>query len=386
MKPLQANGIVPRSNPPRWIGARAMDLFFMFSFVWAIPLLACFAAVPRNKAIPALLPLTVLLSQGHKYSPHILFFSVRSIRDHVLQQRPHIIRELALLVGVPVLVAAFVALLFLNQFPPAAFFLPISILAFVYTVWTYFHFSQQSYGVVRLYRRLNGSTRDATVDRYEFAMVTTVAFFMTALIFTFSNARLDFYLFFLSPLQMPPLLKIICLGSCVLLFFHSIYFYRKRHALNTPVALAIAHFFFIAAALTLLPIFLGLLLVSVSHWTQAIYLASMQFARDQPEKLGSSIQRVCVVVIAFLVISSLLYVAYDFVHNELPIVGNFGMAVDFQKEQRWLVTLGLLYFGLNTGLNYTHFYLDRFIYKGNPLLGARTLPTVAEPLLSPHSK
>lgn len=330
-----------------------------------------FSGQPAAETLALLLPLTIFLSQGHKYSPHVLLLASPTTRSSVLRQRPRIFAELAALIVAPVFISSVAAYFYVPQSSSKLFYIPVSMLAFGYTIWTYFHFSQQNYGIVKLYRNLNLKQPDALLDKIEHGIIIVMAFIFTAVVCTFSNERLGFYLYFFEPLKMPENLRTFCVAVCMLLFLGVIALYYKRKALNFSTFLGATHYFALTIMICTLPLYLGLLATSVSHWTQAIYLASLVLRRDKASLPGAKSTNIYFVIAWFLVMSSLMYVGYSFVNTNLAVPGNFGNPREFSKYDDIIVIFGLLYFGLNIGLNYTHFYLDRFIYRKNSLLSEK---------------
>lgn len=356
----------------KWINGKLYDLIFIFSFLWVAPLLLLFVNNGVRENLKIFLPFTILLSQGHKYSPMILMFFSPYVRSHIKKQRPHIFREIFLLLFTPACLAAAAAFLYLSN-AAINFFIPISVLAAAYTLWQYFHFSQQNYGVLKLYRNLNLQRSDPFLDRYDQISITLVALFVTFLICTFSNLRTGFYLYFFQPLSMPDELRSACLVFCAGLYLFSLGLYSHKKSLNLPVFLAISHYYVLSFFICAAPLYLALLLSSVSHWTQAIYLAATQLKRDPGIKLNVyGHPGVAGFVLAFLVFSTLFYALYDFIDKTLPTISNFGEIKDFSAYEPLLAGLAILYFGINIGVNYCHFYLDRFVYKKNSLLKSFT--------------
>ena len=350
-----------------WIGGASADVVFIFSFLWFAPVLFYFAEQPLTLSLSILLPFTILLSQGHKYSPAVLLLASSAARAHVLRQRPKIYKELALIIFAPIIISA-ASVFYYHQAPLSKqFYIPVSILGFGFTIWTYFHFSQQNYGIVKLYRNLNIKQSDKLLDKVDHCLVIAVTFFLTAVVCTFSNERLGFYLYFSAPLKMPENLRAGGLGICFFLYLGLLFLYSKRKALNVSTFLGASHYFVITMMVCVLPIYLGLLLLSVSR-TQAIYLASVLLCRDNATARGRKKMNLAIVIVSFFLLSTISFALYKYINTNLAVPDSFGNAVDFSKYESKIVMFGLLYFGLNVGLNYSHFYLDRFIYRKNFLL------------------
>ncbi len=267
-----------------WIKSAPWDLLWVFSFIWIVPLTLLFSSDPRRETVAALLPLVILLSQGHKYAPHLLLAFDKKVLAHVKSQRPNLFRELAGLILFPTLIAGFAALLYDQQSDTKYFYFPVALLSAIYAGWTYFHFSQQNLGVLRIYRRLVTTASDPDLNRIEQYTVTSVALAITALVSTFANERLGFYLYFFSPLQMPSGIRAACLGMSMLAAVFLILHYKKRGVLNFTTFLAAIHFNVLTALLCLAPVYLGLFAISVSHWTQAIFLTTLQMSDAQADK------------------------------------------------------------------------------------------------------
>lgn len=361
----------PRLSNDAWILNPTLDTIFMFSFLWAIPIVGYAALRPESGALTMLLPFTVLLSQGHKFSPHVLLFSNSEVRKHVLSQRPRLFTELIILLLSPLFISAVSALIFIQNAGSLDFYRPLSLLALVYTGWTYFHFSQQNYGVIRLYRARHRVYEEPVSDRLEYATVTFIAMIMVAAICTLSNHRLGFYLAFFEPISTPRYFLLGCLAVCAGIYALTIATYVRKSALNLPVFLSLSHFFALTAVLCLAPLHLALIAVSISHWTQSIFLASVQLAGQPATRTMKQCRKISKIIAVFLIGSTVMYGIYRTIHDTIPVIGNFGEIIDFVKNDRRLVIWGLLYFGLNTGINYSHFYLDRFIYRKNRLLSPK---------------
>lgn len=336
-----------------------------------IPIVILLSTKSRLESTALLLPLVILLSQGHKFAPHILLLLDRKAWQHVKQQHPRIKIELVGLIAAPTLIACLTAFLYQPDTVPSeyskAFYIPVALLAAIYAGWTYFHFSQQNLGILRIYRRLNSTEEDTVLRRVESFLVTSVALFLAAILCTFANERLGFFfLFFFSPLKMPDSLRLACLllavgAGCALAFL-----YGRKGLLNLPTFLGITHFVALTALMCLVPVYLALVAVSVSHWTQAIYLTSLQIgaARSSPSRRLQA----PLVIGSILLFSSIMYFAYEFLQTKLPAPSSFGKPDNFELFSPTWIWIELIYFGFNIGINYTHFYLERFIYRRNPRL------------------
>lgn len=157
---------------PRW------QLLFVYSFVWVIPIVILLSTKSWLESTALLLPLVILLSQGHKFAPHILLLLDRTAWQHVKQQLPRIKIELVGLIAAPTFIACLTAFLYRPDTVPSAYskaFIPVAVLPGIYTGWTYFHFSQQNLGILRIYRRLNSTEEDTVLRRVESLLVTRVA-------------------------------------------------------------------------------------------------------------------------------------------------------------------------------------------------------------------
>lgn len=339
----------------------------MFSYIWFTPLLLFFKNKDPQIVLAQLLPLTVLLSQGHKYAPHLLLLLSQETRAHVLKKRPNILFEILLLIFLPGVLAIAAGCIFYFFNSAKIFYAPIGLLALVYTCWTYFHFSQQNYGVAKIYRMINFKNQNSTFDKVEHLIVTALIFFVTAVICTMSNERLGFYLFFFEPLQMPSQLKFYSAIFCALLYMIILSFYTYKNSMNVGTFLSVTNYFMIPFIICTQPLYLGLLLTAVSHWTQSIYLSSVQIFNDNKYVMKNKFG-LWIVLTFFLIVSSIMYAFYNAVFLKLPLYGHFGEAIDLSLYNKNLVFTGLVYFGLNIRVNYTHFYLDRFIYLNNPFI------------------
>lgn len=344
----------------------------MFSFLWLTPIFLWLRNHDEKYVLAKLLPLTIVLSQGHKYGPHILLLCNSIAKDHIIKQRPKIIFELFMMILIPTLMGLTAAALYYFSQAPQLYYLPIGLLALIYTAWTYFHFSQQSFGVSKIYRNLNSQLKDSFFDKMEHLIVTILVFFVTAFICIVSNERIGFYLFFFKPLALPEYLKSSAALFCIFLYILCLILYFYKKSLCVPTFLSITQYCTITFILCTQPLYLGLLLGAIVHWTQSVYLSSTQLSiknflwTDRKRSLWFSLS-------AIIIISSVLYSAYNYIILKLPIIGHFGDSIDFAGKEKYLVSIGLIYFGLNIGLNYTHFYLDRFIYLKNPLLTKKNL-------------
>lgn len=352
----------------RWLKNPKFEIPMIYSFLWMTPIVILLSPAPKREVVALLLPLVILLSQGHKYAPHLLLILDKKTRDHVKLQRPRLKWELLGLIFVPTIIASITALLYEPDLTSKSFYLPVALLSSIYAAWTYFHFSQQNLGIMKLYRRLTNNTPDLNLNRIEFGIVTGVALVLTATICTFANERLGFYLFFFSPFEMPALTRIICSALCGVAGAILVLIYKRKGILNISTFLGIAHFVVLTLLLCIAPVYLALIAISVSHWTQAIYLTALQIEEARPPLVFKSRIYYVLVIGAIMAFSSIMYLAYDFLQIHLPSPSNFGQPDNFDRFSQPLLWLGLIYFGFNIGINYTHFFLERFIYRNNPRL------------------
>lgn len=63
-----------------------------------------------------------------------------------------------------------------------------------------------------------------------------------------------------------------------------------------------------------------------------------------------------------------MYLAYEFLQTKLPAPSDFGKPDNFALFSPTWIWRGRIYFGFNIGINYTNFYLERFLYRRSPRL------------------
>lgn len=355
----------------RWLTTPATDLIFLIPAVWLVPVFVWIYNWNPSIGLKLVALVTAFLSFGHLIAPLLLYIKNRDIRFHVRRQRPNSDKELALVFLLPLFVVGISAIVFFQSEPTSAsFFLYIAILTAIYHLMNTYHFGMQYFGISRFF--LPPSARsDLKLIQVGFLVSS---FVVPLIVWTSAKIRINFLTFYLSPPDIPLSIVYLCTGLVIAIFFLLVFRAYKKNYLGLPLLLSYLSMSSICLLICFAPLFFTITVSSFNHWIQAIFLTSQQWSKrtaasaaDAHDASRSSLTWIPP-FIGLLSISALVYFGGHWAFGDQSSITLFG---EIRGPSTMLTVSGFLLFGLIVGFAFTHFYLERFIYRGNPLLQRR---------------
>jgi len=357
----------PISAKKAWMTNPVIDTVFNFSAIWLIPLAALIKVTDSQNYFSYYLIISTLLIAAHGYAPFFLLLLSPQVRQSVGSQRPRYLLEVGFLMVIPFFLGLASAALFIQNPSSKVFFFPLMLMCSAYHLWNTFHYSMQHFGIMKLYRRLSGQKpRDS--DQFDLYMIFGLTFVIQILVWTTSNIRLGFYTFFFEPPTMPPFLREICLTVSLVGLVICILRARMRGELNLPILLGYVNFSSLTIVICYSPFFFTLLVNGAVHWLQAVYLTAYQIDQDPRNPIRSRLRLGLRGYILFLLLfGSVMRYFYVKTFERAPEITKFGSILNLTDANKEQLFYSLIYFGFAMGLALNHFYLERFIYRRNPI-------------------
>lgn len=354
-----------------WIHSAPVDLLFILPAVWLVPTSLALFWISNGSGKALIIAFTALLSVAHLISPLVLYIAKPRIRAHVKSQRKFAHLEVCLAFLIPLLTA----LLAWSAFEPTSErnLLLLKLLAgvgLIYHLFNSHHFTMQHFGITRLYLPQQG---EGDIKLLKSA-VWVISFVIPIAIWTFSNLRLSLITYFSSPLTMPtylPFVSMTVVGVSFIALSHRAF---QQKYLTPQLALSYMSFCLISFLICLSPVFFTLLLSSATHWIQTVFLTSYQLGLADPEPNQTQTNRsnpllwAALTAVALMTFSYAIYATGHATFAGQSTISTFG---DIQGPLARLEFSSFLVIGLILGVAFTHFYLERFIYRRNPYLKRR---------------
>jgi len=353
-----------RSN---WLYSGPLDLIFVLPAVWLVPVSLLLFSVSNDFGKFLIIAMTAALSVAHLVSPLALYMAKPRIRSHVKSQRRFAALEVILSFFTP-LVVMLIAWRTMASNPGTS--LPLlQILAttgLIYHLFNSHHFTMQHFGIARLYLPPQGLPDIRLIK----SAVWIVSFIVPIGIWSFSNMRISYFTYFATPPEMPkylPSVSMMIVGAVFLSL--TVRAFRRRY-LTFQLGVSYFSFCMISFLICVSPLFFTLLLSSTVHWIQTVYLTSYQLGISDPAPLRPSPGRANSALWVFTAIALISFSCAIYATGHAAFAGKSTISIfgDIIGPLERLEFSSFLVIGVILGVAFTHFYLERFIYRRNPYL------------------
>lgn len=344
---------------PNWIINRPTDISLILNGLWLVPLLVVAYLFFPSQIEHLVAPAFILLVGGHILAPVWLILTNSEVRQSTRAKFGSLWIIAALLFVAPL------ALYLLSYWLRSAgdtqqlWLLPVAVTSAAYFIYNGWHFSQQNFGILQIYKRKNGSP--ILSRKFDFYLCLFAEFLGVGLVWFEYGLRSSFFSSYFGSMPNLGIGKWMLLGAMALLGTRLTVAVLRGEKLPLPVGLAYLHVFICPILILLNPILFAIIPRSASHWMQEIVLTSRidQLTRKQnTARLWINMA----VLIAISISYAVLHLSLRF---EIPKIDVFGSIFFPTSSSHDEFLFSCLFYGSWMGANFLHFYLDRLIYKGH---------------------
>lgn len=347
-----------------WISRAYDDVLLNFSFLWLLAIAIGFKILFSSHILISILFIFGL--GGHLVAPIFLLFRSRKVLDHVVKQDSYIFLKAGLLFAIPFVFLIFSWLLRVNRWPDRVFIAPLMILSGIYYIWNSWHFSKQSYGILQIYKGLNG---DQVLSKsFDLRICVLMNMLVLTLIWFHFDMRDNFFDFFFFKLVLPVEWILILSATLALIFIYVCLAYLKHGKIAWPVLLSYGNALMVPVSVFFFPKILTDIVYSGSHWIQEYFLTAVIHKNANQNNISkwSKISFTFVLLICSVVIFGL----NEWFPRHFPNIFLFGGTNVKTDDGHMSYFIACLFFSFWFGLSFLHFYFDRLIYKSQKLLVA----------------
>lgn len=350
-----------------WIYNPPVDLAFIFFGVITMTTLITLQSRAFEQLVTigiVALALRIIYSPSHFVAPILLLIFNKTERLRILSRSPNYYKVCLGIIATNLILFGSATFLYAQQLQFEHVYIPIAIIGGAYYIWNGWHFATQQFGIIQIYRSISNLKHPNR--KLEFIFCILILFVLPIPFIFAAGLRDHFFTYhfgkFVWSWESQIFSGIIALIIAYLVF----QIFRIKRLINIQIALSYLQIILLGAFICISPGVLSLLVFSLSHWIQEIFLVSLIHSRSQENsKLSKSFFPILLnfvsLIFSGLVVAIIFHKMPIFSENKVTVFGQFqGM---FE-----LSPLGFSFAALMSALfmsiAFIHFYTDKLIYAG----------------------